>query len=55
MPKYMLLENVKGLTSKTHKKTFDKILHDLDEIGYDVDWQVLNSKEYGIPQNRQRV
>lgn len=54
-PKYMLLENVKGLTTKKHKSTFEKILSELDRIGYTVDWKVLNSKEYGIPQNRERV
>lgn len=54
-PKYMLLENVKGLISKRHKKTFEKILSELKRIGYFVDWQVLNSKEHGIPQNRERV
>jgi len=54
-PKYMLLENVKGLTNKNHKVTFDKILSELDRIGYVVKWKVLNSKEHGIPQNRERV
>ena len=54
-PKYMLLENVKGLTNKRHKPTFDKILSELDRIGYDVKWKVLNSREHGIPQNRERV
>ena len=54
-PKYMLLENVKGLTNKTHKATFDKILSELDRIGYKVYWKVLNSKDYGIPQSRARV
>lgn len=54
-PKYMLLENVKGLTSKKFKDTFDKILSELDRIGYDVHWKVLNSKEHGIPQSRARV
>ena len=54
-PKYMLLENVKGLTNKPHKKTFEKIISELRRIGYDVRYKVLNSKEYGIPQNRQRV
>lgn len=54
-PKYMLLENVKGLTNKPHKKTFDKILSELDRIGYNVYWKVLNSKDYGIPQSRARV
>lgn len=54
-PKYMLLENVRGLTSKPHKETFDKILSELDRIGYKVYWNILNSKEYGTPQNRERV
>jgi len=54
-PKYMLLENVKGLTYKNHRETFNKILSELERIGYDVKWKVLNSKEYGIPQNRERV
>jgi len=54
-PRYMLLENVKGLMSKKHKETFDKILSELSRIGYKVYCKVLNSKEYGIPQNRERV
>jgi len=54
-PSYMLLENVKGLTFKPHKKTFEKILSELDRIGYTIFWKVLNSKDYGIPQNRERV
>ena len=54
-PKFMLLENVKGLTNKKHKATFEKILSELDRIGYVVKWKVLNTKEHGIPQNRERV
>jgi len=54
-PKYMLLENVKGLTQEKFKNTFDKILSELKRIGYNVRWKVLNSKEYGIPQSRNRV
>jgi len=54
-PKYMLLENVKSLTSKRFKGTFDKILSELNRIGYNVYWKVLNSKDYGIPQSRSRV
>jgi len=54
-PRYMLLENVKGLTFKPHKKTFEKILSELRRIGYYVKWKVLNSKEHGIPQNRERI
>jgi DNA (cytosine-5)-methyltransferase 1 len=54
-PKFMLLENVKGLTFNNHKKTFDKILSELKRIGYKVYWKVLNSKEHGTPQSRERV
>jgi DNA (cytosine-5)-methyltransferase 1 len=54
-PKYILLENVKGLTFKNHAATFKKILNELERIGYLVEWKVLNSKEHGIPQNRERV
>ena len=54
-PRYMLLENVKGLITKKHKATFQKILSELDRIGYDVKWNMLNSKNYGIPQNRERI
>jgi DNA (cytosine-5)-methyltransferase 1 len=54
-PKYMLLENVRGLTFRNMKDTFDKILSELDRIGYTVYWKILNSKHYGSPQNRQRV
>ena len=54
-PKMMLLENVKGLINKPHRETFNKILSELDRIGYVVKWKVLNSKDYGIPQNRERV
>lgn len=54
-PKYMLLESVKGLTFKKHKDTFNKILSELDRVGYYVYWKVLNTKDYGVPQNRERV
>jgi DNA-cytosine methyltransferase len=54
-PKYMLLENVKGLTCKKFKDTFNKILSELDRIGYSVYWKVLNSKDFGIPQSMARV
>lgn len=54
-PRYMLLENVKGLTTSRFKNTFDKILSELTRIGYHVHWKILNSKDYGIPQNRERV
>ena len=54
-PRYMMLENVKGLMSKKHRATFDKIISELRRIGYWVKWRVLNTKEHGIPQNRERV
>ncbi len=54
-PMHILLENVKGLTTKRHKETLDKILSELSRIGYNVHWNVLNSKDYGIPQNRERL
>jgi DNA (cytosine-5)-methyltransferase 1 len=54
-PKRLLLENVKGLLSNDEGRTFAKILQTLDELGYDVEWQVLNSKHFGVPQNRERV
>ncbi len=54
-PQYILLENVKGLCVGKHKPTFDKILSELQRIGYDVRYTLLNSKNYGIPQNRERL
>lgn len=54
-PKYLLLENVKNLVGKKHKHNFDKWLEWLEEQGYTNYWQVLNAKDYGVPQNRERV
>lgn len=54
-PKYSLIENVKALTSKKFKDTFESILNDLSESGYNNYWQVLDAKDYGIPQHRERV
>ncbi len=54
-PPYLLLENVKGLLSHDKGRTFGRILRILDELGYNLEWQVLNSKDFGVPQNRQRV
>lgn len=54
-PKYLLLENVKGLLNLDKGNAFEVILRTLDEIGYDAEWQVLNSKHFGVPQNRERV
>jgi DNA (cytosine-5)-methyltransferase 1 len=54
-PRYILLENVKGLLSHDNGKTFTTILGVLTALGYDLQWQVLNSKDFGVPQNRERV
>lgn len=53
-PSILFLENVKGLLNHNKGKTFETILKTLDELGYDAEWQVLNSK-YFVPQNRERV
>jgi len=55
LPKILFLENVKGLLNHADGATFRKILSTLDELGYDVEWQVFNSKNFGVPQNRERV
>ena len=54
-PRLLLLENVKGLLSHDKGATFKTIISTLDELGYDLQWQVLNSKNHGVPQNRERV
>lgn len=54
-PQYSIIENVKNLTSKRFKSKFEMILRDLEDLGYTNYWQVLNAKDYGIPQNRERV
>ncbi|WP_288163417.1 DNA cytosine methyltransferase, partial [uncultured Ruminococcus sp.] len=54
-PKYLLLENVPGLLSHDGGRTFATILGTLDELGYDVEWQVLNSANFGVAQSRKRV
>ncbi|MEI8390072.1 MAG: DNA (cytosine-5-)-methyltransferase [bacterium] len=54
-PEYFLLENVKGLLSHDSGRTFAAIIKILTDIGYRVEWQLLNSKFFGVPQNRERV
>lgn len=54
-PPYLLLENVPGLLNHDGGRTFAAILHTLDGLGYGVEWQVLNSKDFGVPQSRKRV
>lgn len=54
-PRFVFLENVKGLLNHDSGDTFRTILNTFDELGYDVQWCVLNSKDFGVPQNRERV
>lgn len=54
-PALSIIENVKNLTGKRFKKEFKTVLSDLDEAGYNSYWKVLNAKDFGIPQNRERV
>ena len=55
LPKVLILENVKALVQKKHRKDFDIWLEKLESLGYSNYWQVLNAKDYGVPQNRERV
>ena len=54
-PRYLFLENVKGLLNHDRGNTFEIILSALDELGYNVEWENINSKNFGVPQNRERV
>jgi site-specific DNA-cytosine methylase len=54
-PRLFLFENVKGLLSHDEGRTIRTIFSAIDELGYDADWQVLNSKDFGVPQNRERI
>lgn len=54
-PEWVLLENVKGLLSSGRGRDYLDYLSILDEAGYDLEWQVFNSKDYGVPQNRERI
>lgn len=54
-PKYVIWENVKNLLSKKHRHNFDNYLSEMEQLGYANYYQVLNAKDYGIPQNRERV
>lgn len=55
LPKYLLLENVKNLVGKKFIKDFERWLSFLNSLGYYSNWEVLNAKDYGIPQNRERI
>lgn len=54
-PRILFAENVKGLLNHDRGRTFGVIISAMDELGYDVEWQVLNSANFGVPQNRERV
>ena len=54
-PKYVIWENVKNVLSKKHRHNFDKYLEEMDRIGYNNFHQILNAKDYGVPQNRERI
>lgn len=54
-PRTLFLENVRGLLSHDKGRTFRTIISTLNELGYDAEWQILNSKNFGVPQNRERV
>ena len=54
-PRFVFLENVKGLLNHDKGNTFRTILNTFDELGYDVEWHIYNSKDFGVPQNRERV
>ncbi len=55
MPKVSIIENVKNLTSKRFREKFVRILKDIEDAGYNNYWRILNAKDYGVPQNRERV
>lgn len=54
-PRFIFLENVKGLLNHDGGDTFETIVATLEELGYSVEWQVFNSRNFGVPQNRERV
>ena len=55
LPRILVMENVKNLVGKQFKPCFDKWLEKLDELGYNNYWKILNAKDFGVPQNRERV
>jgi len=54
-PKYIVWENVKGLTTKKHKHVLEDYIQKLDELGYNSSWKILKASDYGLPQNRERL
>ena len=55
LPKYVIWENVKNILSKKHRHNFDAYLKKMESLGYKNFYQVMNAKDYGVPQNRERV
>jgi DNA (cytosine-5)-methyltransferase 1 len=54
-PRFFMMENVRGLASPRHKAYLDKVLTDLEALGYIVEWDVLDASDYGVPQSRKRT
>jgi DNA (cytosine-5)-methyltransferase 1 len=54
-PRYLIYENVKGMFSSNNGRDFLAILLEMESLGFDIEWQLLNSKHFGVPQNRERV
>lgn len=54
-PQWLIYENVKGMFSSNGGRDYLEILTEMDELGYDAEWQTFNSKDWGVPQNRERV
>jgi DNA (cytosine-5)-methyltransferase 1 len=54
-PEWLLYENVKGMLSSNKGFDYLEILFEMESLGYDIEWQLLNSKDFGVPQNRERV
>jgi len=54
-PEWLLYENVKGMLSSNKGLDYLEILFEMGSLGYDIEWQLLNSKDFGVPQNRERV
>lgn len=54
-PRFAIYENVKNITGSRFRTTFNLFVKELEDYGYNVYWQILNAKHYGIPQNRERV
>lgn len=54
-PRFAIYENVKNIVGSRFRQVFDMFVKELEDYGYNVYWQILNAKNYGIPQNRERV